>query len=170
MVAKVILNPYRFNLAYAVDLVSDVDGDKMYVTPSAGLENHPGFTLGHLVSGSALVAKYLGEECAMPDGWVELFQRNGPGDPTLPTNDAPNLPFKSELLDELKQKHELVERLVVACDAARFSAPCDWRFGRYFPTVGDMLTFMCVTHEAMHLAQVAAWRRGMGYASSLGRL
>ena len=165
-----ILKPYRFNLKYAYDLVSDVDDDQMYFTPSPGLENHPGFTLGHLVTGSVLVADDLGVDCSWPEGWDEFFLRKGPGDPRLPVSDAPNLPSKEVLLRELDEKHRIVEQSILALDDAKFAEPCKWRYESYFPTEGDMLMFMCVTHEAMHLAQVAAWRRAMGLPSSLARL
>ena len=165
-----ILRPYRFNLKYAKDLVSDIDDERLYYSPGPGLENHPGFTLGHLVTGSSLVAKYLGGSYDVPDGWDELFRRNGPGDPRLPVSDSADLPSKKELLEELERQHAVVEGLVLTLGADRFERPAEWRFGKYFPTSGDMLMFMCVTHEAMHLAQVAAWRRACGMESSLARL
>ena len=35
------------------------------------------------------------------------------------------------------------------------------------PTLGDAVVFFAVSHEAMHLAQVAAWRRARGLPSAL---
>lgn len=165
-----ILKPYRFNLAYAEDLVVDVPDNLLFHSPGPGLENHPGFTLGHLVTGSGLTARYLGGAYDIPDGWDERFRRKGPGDPRRPESDPIDAPSKDSLLAELKRQHGIVEELIVALDPSRFEEPCEWRLDGYFPTVGDMLSFMCVTHEAMHLAQVAAWRRAMNLESSLGRL
>ena len=76
----------------------------MTVIPSNGLENHPAFTLGHLVSGSALLVEDLGEEFNMPDKWTELFLRKGPGDPRKPDPDKSKYPTKELLLAEL-EKH-----------------------------------------------------------------
>lgn len=165
-----VLRPYRFNLTYAADLVSDVSDDLLHHSPGPGLENHPGFTLGHLVTGSGLVAKYLGGEYDIPDGWDDLFRRKGPGDPRLPVSDAPNLPSRAQLMKELERQHGIVEELILSLDDNRFRQPVEWRFDHHFPTDGDMIMFMCVTHEAMHLAQVSAWRRAVGLESSLGRL
>ncbi len=165
-----ILRPYRFNLNYAKDLVVDVTDDQLYYSPGPGLENHPGFTLGHLVTASAMVAEDLGESYDVPDVWDDLFRRNGPGDPRLPESKSINLPSKLMLLEELEHKHALVEDRVRMLDDDRFDRPVEWRFENYFPTVGDMLNFMCISHEAMHLAQVAAWRRACGLESSLARL
>lgn len=66
----------------------DVPDTKMCVQPSAGLVNHPAFTLGHLATGSALIAKYLGSTFEIPDGWDALFLRKGPGDPRYRETDA----------------------------------------------------------------------------------
>jgi hypothetical protein len=164
------LHAYGFNLKYAKDLVDDVTDEQLYHSPGPGLENHPGFTIGHLVIASALVAKYLGESYDVPQGWDEFFRRTGPGDPRLPASDSADLPSRNTLIRELERQHERVEDLVQEFDTMRFELPLEWRFDKYFPTVGDMLTFMCITHEAMHLAQVAAWRRACGLESSLARL
>jgi hypothetical protein len=56
----------------------------MTIIPSNGLVNHPAFTLGHLISGSALLAEDLGAVFEMPDHWADLFLRKGPGDPRKP--------------------------------------------------------------------------------------
>ncbi len=167
---EILLKSYRFNLKYAADLVADIEDDLLYSVPAPGLENTPGFTLGHLVTGSTLIAQDLGENCSLPQGWDDFFLRRGPGDPRLPTNDAPDLPGKAALLQELTDRHRIVEGRIEELDNDRFFEPCQWRFSNYYPTFGDMLIFMCVSHEAMHLAQLAAWRRAFGMESSLARL
>jgi hypothetical protein len=55
MTIEYIIKQYHFNLEYARALVQDLTNDQMTVIPTNGLENHPAFTLGHLISGSALV-------------------------------------------------------------------------------------------------------------------
>lgn len=165
-----LLRAYDFNLEYAKDLVRDVTDEQLYQAPGPGLENHPGFALGHLVMASALIAKYLGGVYDVPEGWEDFFHRAGPGDPTLPVSDSPDLPAKDELIDELERQHGIVREAVLQCAPEKLESPVEWRFDQHFPTAGDMLTFMCITHEAMHLAQVAAWRRALGLESSLGRL
>ena len=108
-----VLRPYGFNLKYAKDLVSDVPDEQLYHSPGPGLENHPNFTLGHLVTGSALIAKYLGGTYDIPEGWDELFRRTGPGDPRLPVSKSPGLPAKETLLNELERQHAIVEDLIL---------------------------------------------------------
>lgn len=105
-----ILRPYRFNLKYAFDLVSDIDDKLMYQSPTA------------------------------------------------------------DLLQYLQRSYQIVEKRILSLDNNKSAEPYEWRFTKHFSTVGDMLMFMCITHEAMHLAQVAAWRRSFGLESSLARL
>ena len=165
-----LLRAYRFNLMYAENLVSDLDSNQMYQSFGNGLENSPAFTLGHLSTASALILKYLGAEYPFDATWDEQFRRKGPGDPRRPELDPGTGPSKEVLVTKLQQSHADVETILKGLPTVRFSEPVEWRFDRFFPTLSDLLTFMCISHEAMHLAQVAAWRRAAGLESSLGRL
>ena len=62
---EILIRSYQFNLKYAYKLVADIDDTLMTISPGKGLENHPAFTLGHLVTAAALTVKYL-------DGLFEL--------------------------------------------------------------------------------------------------
>ena len=165
-----VLNNYRFNLRYAKELVSDVDNKMMTVSPAQGLENHPAFTLGHLVSAAALTSKYLGGPYKLVPEWEDLFKRNGPGDPRKPDQNTALYPSKEELLHELSNQHNLVEQLIINLDEGQFDEPAKWRFSDHMPTLGDLIYFMCITHESMHLGQLAGWRRAIGLPSALGNL
>ena len=46
----------------------------------------------------------------------------------------------------------------------------DWAFGRDLPSRADVALFMALTHEALHLGQLAAWRRARGFPSALRAL
>lgn len=166
---EAIIKQYDFNLAFANKLVEDVREEQMTVIPSKGLENHPAFTLGHLVSGSAMTVEDLGGEFIMPKGWKELFLRNGPGDPRQPSQNE-KYPAKDELLTELEKQHNKVKKGLLAATEEQLSAPIKWRFGRFMPTLFDAVLFMCVNHEAMHLSQLSAWRRAMDLPTALGNI
>lgn len=165
-----LINQLDFNLKFAKALVQDVEEELMTHNPGLGLENHPGFTLGHLVTGAALVVKSLGGEYDIPDGWDELFRRKGPGDPTLPNADQSVYPSKKQLLEELDRQHQAIKMRIKNMTEEAFNSPKSWRFAGYFPTTTDYLYFMCVNHEAMHLSQLSAWRRAMNLPSALGTL
>ena len=137
---ETIIKSYRFNLEYASKLVEDIDNDLMTVTPGKGLENHAAFTLGHLVSASALISKYLKGPYNIYPEWEDLFKRKGPGDPKLPEKDSSLYPHKNELLDKLLEQHKIVEDLIIDLDDNRLNEPSQWRFDDHFPTLGDLLS------------------------------
>ena len=165
-----IINQYDFNLIYAKKLVEDLTDLQMTITPFPGFENHPAFTLGHLVTGSAMMADDLGGTFLIPEGWADLFLRKGPGDPRLPSPDYKLYPPKKNLIDELERQHEKVKTLLLSIDEKKLSEKIKWRFNNYMPTVLDLAIFMCINHEAMHLGQLAAWRRAMKLKSALAEI
>ena len=170
MKIETIIKQYDFNLKYAVALVQDISEDQMTTAPSNGLENHPTFTLGHLVSGSAMLAEDLGAKFEMPDNWAELFIRKGPGDPRKPDKNISKYPSKELLINELEHQHNKVKSLLKIADENKLRENIKWRFNSYMPTLLDVVIFMCVNHEAMHLGQLAAWRRAMGLKSALATM
>ncbi|MBI3509799.1 MAG: DinB family protein [Bacteroidetes bacterium] len=169
MVSEIIHN-LDFNFAYANKLVEDVSDEQMAIKPSAGLDNHPAFTLGHLVTACANLVNNLTGQFILPDGWKEIFQRTGPGDPSLPNPDAKVYPSKAELLRELKIQHERLISILMKMDKKKLNENFQWRFSSFLPTYLDRIMFLCVNHYAMHLGQLAAWRRAMGMKSALGEL
>ncbi|MGP8215963.1 MAG: DinB family protein [Bacteroidia bacterium] len=170
MIVESIIKQYDFNLEYAKALVKDISEEQMTTMPVIGLENHPAFTLGHLISGSALLAEDLGANFEMPANWADLFLRKGPGDPRKPDPDKSKYPPKHLLLNELESQHNKVKKLLSAIDENKLSEPFKWRFNGYMPTLLDIIAFMCINHEAMHLGQLASWRRAMFLPSALATL
>lgn len=170
MTVETIIKQYDFNLEYAKVLVQDLTVEQMTTVPAPGLDNHPAFTLGHLVSGSADLARDLGAEFEMPDNWADLFVRKGPGDPRKPDLDRNKYPSKHLLITELEAQHNKVKQLLKDIEKNALREPLTWRFSSFMPTVLDVVAFMCINHESMHLGQLAAWRRAMGLTSALATL
>ncbi len=167
---EILIRSYQFNLKYAHELVADLDDSMMATSAGKGFENHPAFTLGHLVTAAALTVKYLGGAYELKPKWEELFRRTGPGDPKLPDSNSYLYPKKEELLAELSNQHRLVEDMIMTLEEKRFEQPIIWRFSDHMPTLGGLLFFMCISHENMHLGQLAAWRRAMELPSALANL
>ena len=169
-----IIRQLDFNLAYARKLVEDLSEEQMTTVPAKGFENHPAFTLGHLVSGMSLMVVNDIEDVRkpgfMPDGWKELFLRRGPGDPRMPEEDITKYPSKEELLTELELKHEMFKLCLLKFTDDELLDEQEWRFYKHMPNNLDSIIFMCVNHEAMHLGQLSAWRRAMGLESALAKL
>lgn len=165
-----IIRQFDFHLEYARALVADLSEEQMTYTPAAGLDNHPAWTLGHLISGSAGLIEDMGGTFDMPEGWKELFLRKGPGDPRKPDPDTTKYPSKKALLDALDEKHMFVKEGMNILSEEELNTDFTWRFRMYMPTLMDLIIFTCITHEAMHLSQLAAWRRAMGLPSALSML
>lgn len=164
---------YAWNLQYAAALIADLNHEQGTESSGPGLENHPAWTIGHLVTGADLLAEDLGLERDLPVGWQELFERRGPGDPRLPDPRREAYPSLADLLAELARQHARVEqawREKLVPGGADLEAPLTWRFGAALPTLGDATLFLAVSHEAMHLGQLAAWRRARGLPSALNVL
>ena len=148
---------YKFNLGVAGRLVDDLTPEQMVLQPS-GAVNHPAWTLGHLVISANGLGRLLGLAPEVPEGWDRVFATGG-----IPSGDAADYPSKDELLVALAAQHERNTEAVLQADPAWFAAPHpDERRRRYFPTVGDVVTFLMTSHEASHLGQVSAWRRAAG--------
>lgn len=154
---------------YTVQLVDDVREEDMTAQPH-GFANHPAFTLGHLVTATAMTARLLGHGYDVPDDWDALFRRKGPGDPTLPDEAKEKYPSKTELLEALREKYELVVSLMESADESLLEETREWKLERYMPTVGELLYFQCMLHHSWHIGQLAEWRRMMGYDSALKKL
>jgi hypothetical protein len=161
---------YAFNLVYAAKLVADLDAAQMVAVPGRGHENHPAFTLGHLCVAAAMVAEDSGAGRDLPGGWTELFERRGPSDRRLPDADAGGYPPKRALLAELERQHGRALAGLDRAGSERLAARAQWRLDLWLPTELDAAMFMCVTHEALHLGQLAAWRRAMGLPAAMAAL
>ena len=70
----------------------------------------------------------------------------------------------------LNEQHALLLEYLDNCTEESLEAPVEWRYANYFPSTRDLILFSVGMHYAMHLGQLAAWRRAMGMESSLGRL
>ena len=105
-----IVRSYDFNLHYAKALVRDVPEELMASPAGPGLENHPAFTIGHLVTGSGLMAHTFHGENSVPQKIRDLCERRGPGDSRLPENERLTYPSMHELIVELERQHEPSKR------------------------------------------------------------
>jgi len=165
-----VLHQYAWNLAYAEALTDDVPTELWARSGGPGLENHPAWTLGHLVTGSALVADGLGVQIELADGWTDLFLRRGPSDERRPDPDEQRYPPKDAVLLELTRLHDLVSAALRAADIESLGGEEQWRFDGYLPTRLDSLLFMLVAHETVHLGQLGCWRRRFELPSAMAAM
>lgn len=168
-VVDVVIHQYAFHLDYAHTLVADLDEKQMQTSAGPGHENHPAFTLGHLCIASAMICEDLGLERDLPAGWAELFERAGPADRQLPQAQSV-FPSKQALLDELVRQHERVVAALRDADLTAFDGAMKWWLDRWMPSGLEAIVFLCTSHEAMHLGQLAAWRRAMGLPAAMAQM
>ncbi len=166
-ICDVVVPQYRMNLMYAGKLAADLSDEQACRPAGPGHENHPVFTLGHLCVASAMVMAVLADPRDLPDQWSDLFERQGPSDRRLPETDPGAYPPIGDVLAELTRQHGRVESRLATCSENELSQAREWRLSSVLPKVVDLVTFLCVTHEAIHLGQLAAWRRAMGLPAAL---
>ena len=149
---------YGFNL-----LVKDLSAEQMVEQPN-GVINHPAWSLGHLVVSANSLGSMLGLESSLPEGWDKTFATGG-----APSSDVSAYPSKDEILSTLREQHSRNTEALKNADLKSWAEPYPNEKTRtYFPTVGDMITFMMTAHEMDHVGQIAAWRRAMGLGSATG--
>jgi len=165
-----LIHQLQFNYLYLLDLTKDIDPIDFMHRPAKGLENHPAFTVGHIITAYGMTTKLLGGAYTIKKEWDELFRRNGPGDPRFPIEDKKLYPSKKELIAELNKQHKMLRTFLEKTSILKLNEKVEWRFSKYFPKKIDLVYFMSIPHYAMHISQLAAWRRAMQLPSSLARL
>lgn len=161
--------------AYARELLGDLDETQMDQVPGAGHENTPRFTIGHLCTGCALTRRALEHpdedrsgRLDVPEVYQDLFQRRGPADRRTPEASSA-APTRDALLGELERQHAMLDAVVRAAPDAVLARPCAWKLGHLMPRHADLVLFVC-SHEALHLGQLASWRRAMGLEAAMARM
>ena len=161
-----LLDLYDKNLAYARRLVADVPAERWAEQPAEAV-NHPAWVLGHLTITSDRVAgkMLLGLDAQVPDKWSELF-----GPSSTPGSDVKQYPPGEELTTALRGIHGHIAGALRELDADKLNAPpASEKFAERFPTLAHGLTHVLIAHENLHLGQLSAWRRTLGFpAVSLG--
>ena len=170
MLLEPLLQQYRWNLAYAGALTHDVPEELWARSGGPGLENHPAWTVGHLITGSALVAADLGAEPDLPEGWRDLFERRGPNDTRRPDAEEALYPSRAELMPVFTRMHRLVADSLRAASESWFETKEAWRFDGYLPTNAATALFMLVAHENVHLGQLGCWRRRFELPSAMAAM
>ena len=159
---ETVLRTHDFNLFYARKLVDGID-ESTRADQFAGLTNHPAWILGHLTTTAGLGTSLLGITLDHPEVYKELFM---PG--KKPVSDPSVYPQLSELIERLAAAHQILAKAVSEADPGVLSRPLPVQgLAKAFPTIGDGLTFVMTSHEAVHLGQLSAWRRAKGLPSAL---
>ena len=161
-IIQLIEKSLHFNEAHLKLLLEDIPDEQLATCPAKGIENHPAWTLGHLIDASEMSCKLLGDKNTIPTNWINLFRRTGPGDTTIPPSDWTLYPPKEELLTTFIDSHARQISLLKNCNNDLLQEKIDWSFKNSFPTKLELIYFMATWHETGHIAQITVWRRAMG--------
>jgi len=152
-----VLNSYALLLALLRRMVADLDSDQMVAQPG-GVVNHPAWTIGHLVYSSEAIGEEFGLSPWLPDGWDQQF-----GTGSTPVTDVTAYPDKAALLKALDDGQARLAAALTDLGQAGLSQPLpDVRYRDQLPTIGHAAIHILAGHTAMHVGQVAAWRKAMG--------
>lgn len=145
-------------IGYAKQILSDVDDASMCEQP-LGL-NHPAWLLMHLATAADYAASLLGGKGVCPASWNEISDTKKP----LSKNRA-DYPSKDELIKTFEAAFQNASQLYQNSSEEDLSKPQKLGFFETeLPSVGDMATFLILSHTNLHLGQLSAWRRAAGKA------
>ena len=156
LIVAPLLNSLRLNGEYAAQLTADVAEDQKVRQPAEGM-NHPAWLLSHLNVYHPVAAALLRGKTPADPMDHEFGMKSAP----LPDPSA----YKplATLRDDFADGHAEVESALRSATLEDLSAPPPierWR-GR-FGSVAEMMTYLLVRHESLHLGQLSAWRRAAG--------
>ncbi|MEM7682606.1 MAG: DinB family protein [Planctomycetota bacterium] len=158
--AEALLRLHALQGAYFEQLVGAIPAEHACAMP-AGFGSHAAWQVGHIAFVGEVPAKMLtGEPSILPENFSALF-----GKGSEPNPDATAYPAFIDLVESARAGRAATAealRAAVEQDFARPN-PREHFIQRGLPTLGDMVGFMVATHEGMHLGQLAAWRRAMGF-------
>jgi DinB superfamily len=151
---------YNFNLFYAQRLVADVADEDFCLQPLEDRPlNHPAFLIGHLAWANDNGIKLVGGVPVLT-GLKELW-----GTGATPSDDRSRYPSKTDIVKTLEVSHARLAEAVTKASKSYFKAAAPENMRAKFPTNGHILLGLMTSHYAVHLGQLSAWRRAMGYPS-----
>ncbi len=153
------LTQYAFQGQLLQTLMRDIDDVDLARQPSPGM-NHPAWIVGHLTLVSELSLMQHGHMLLTPEEERPLYR---PG--SEPQPDRSIYPAKSVLVERFVAVHEQMLQTVPRISADFLSQPhgLPMEALKALPTQGHLLSHVLTTHEALHLGQLSALRRAMGF-------
>ena len=147
---------YEFLLNYGRKLTEDLSPQQYYEQPSQGL-NHPAWVLGHLSFVAQFGVSLCGGGTWLDESWNDNF-----GVGSTPQNTPEPYPSVAELLEGYEDGHDRLTQAVQQADPTLLQKETEIETLRaVFPPQDLLVAHILTSHEATHLGQLSAWRRGM---------
>lgn len=151
-----IINSFGFCVSDLHRLVEDLDQGQMTAQPIRGM-NHPTWNIGQIIYSFQAIGEEIGMEPWLPDSWIEFFRQGS----TL-LQDVSAYPSKEELLKALDEgKDRVVQKLRTMTRKELARELPDVRYRYLFPTLGHAVLYTLVSHLAIHVGHISAWRQAM---------
>ncbi|MDA8745736.1 DinB family protein [Rubripirellula amarantea] len=158
----------RLPLSYAERLLGDIPDEKFsaFARTADGLieSNHPAFVCGHLSLYASVIVSELGQDASSiepSEEYLALFSKTATCQDDLERKVYPPAEeLKSTLFDGYRRAIEVLEQ---SGDAIFSSESPNERMRQVFPTLGALHMFYVGGHFMLHMGQVSAWRRAVGY-------
>ena len=163
----VIADSLDLGLGYAERLIAGVSADRFARLASTGRSsiqsNHAAFIYGHLSLYGPAIVNHLGVRAsAAPASFEPVFSKDAK---CLDDPDGKIYPAMDDVTGFFFDAYRQASAALRTADAGRLQQanPTGGRMSELFPTVGSMLAFYAGGHLMMHLGQMSAWRRMMGF-------
>ena len=162
---QTVLDVFGFQRHYLSLLVDDIPDEQMTTQPT-GFPNHPAWQLGHLTVVMDNITGMIGGKKTLDESWSGKF-----GMGSKPVADRKNYPSKAELMRTFDERRAALTEQYKRAPAHLLSGPNPiQRAAAKLPTIGKMVCFLMLSHEATHLGQLSAWRKAVGMPEALSKL
>lgn len=151
-----LLTAWERNNQYGQKLVADLSEEQLIVQPAPDT-NHPAWVFSHLNAYHGVLHSLLKGET--PDDPLH----HPFGMKSKPQQDRSIYPSKEALVAAWTTGHADVAAALASAPEAQFEKimPLE-RWRKPFPKVGNVLAYVMIAHENIHLGQLSTWRRVQG--------
>ncbi len=153
-----MLDVFSDHLTWLAASVADIPDERFAEQPSE-VVNHPAWTLSHLNASIGFLLGLLDETKGVSSDEENKQFGNG----SIPVTDRSLYASKTELLETLRLRHELVDSAVRAKHAEYFVRATPENLREFAPTIGRIAIYLLASHESYHLGQLMQWRRAAGF-------
>jgi hypothetical protein len=160
---EMVISVYALGLNYARKLVADVPEEQMCAQPVPGqVLNHATFLLGHLIWAEDSALGLLGQKPVLGAEWKDSFSMG-----KTPGSDPSRYPSKETLVKTLEEVHNRLVAAYLAATPEVLDQPSPERLRARFATIGTAILGLMTSHRSLHVGQLSAWRRAMGFPGVL---
>ncbi len=171
LAASIIADSARLSLGYARRLLESVSEPHFACLAKPGgqtiASNHPAFVYGHLSLYAPRILQELGHDATAyepTDAYAALFN------PSAECRDDPDreiYPPMEEILERFFPGYEAALAAIEQATADQLAAENpNEKMRSKFATVGGMHGFYVGGHMMIHMGQISAWRRMMGFGAA----